>query len=286
MFWPKISIITPSYNQGQYLESTIVSVLDQNYPQLEYIIIDGGSTDDSVSIIKKYDKFIAYWVSEPDEGQSHALNKGFSLSSGEIIGWLNSDDLYCKNALIHIGELFRDNPDWQIITGGLFVVDSMGRIIDASWPLCNDPRYTYLIGLDVHQQSLFWRKSVFKDIGYLNQSYDFSMDYDFILRMIHLYQTHRTRKFIGMYRIHESAKSSLILDRCLTENSLIRSLLHEKYEDVFPFHSIRLSKLYLRIRRLIKVALDAPTVYLLFKLFVKLMGRSRFTDRLAGNFDK
>ncbi|MGE0102275.1 MAG: glycosyltransferase family 2 protein [Blastocatellales bacterium] len=286
MFWPKISIITPSYNQGQYLEDTIISIIDQNYPQLEYIIIDGGSTDDSVSIIKKYEEHITYWVSEPDEGQSYALNKGFSLSSGEIIGWLNSDDLYCKNVLLHIGELFRDNPDWQVINGGLLVIDSMGRIIDAGWPLRNDPRYTYLIGLDIHQQALFWRKSVFEDVGYLNQKYDFSMDYDFILRMISLYRTHRTQKFIGMYRVHESAKSALILDRCLAENSLIRSLLHEKYKDRFPFHSISLSKLYLRIIRIIKVAFDAPVMYLLFKLFIKLTGRSRFTDRLAGNFNK
>lgn len=286
MFWPKISIITPSYNQGQYLESTIKSVLGQNYPHLEYIIIDGGSTDDSVSIIKKYEKYISYWVSEPDEGQSHALNKGFALSTGEIVGWLNSDDLYCKDALIHIGELFRDNPDWQVINGGLFVVDSMGRIIDASWPLCNDPRYTYLIGLDIHQQSLFWRKSVFEDVGYLNQKYDFSMDYDFILRMIHRYRTNRTHKFIGVYRVHESAKSSLILDKCLTENRLIRSLLLEEFKGGFPHHSIRLSKLYLRLSRLVKVAIDAPTVYLLFKLLVRLTGRSRFTDRLAGNFDR
>ena len=106
MNYPKISIVTPSFNQGIFLEATIQSVLNQNYPNLEYIVIDGGSTDNSVKIIKKYEKYLSYWVSESDRGQSHAINKGFTISTGEIMGWLNSDDLYTSGALNHVANVF------------------------------------------------------------------------------------------------------------------------------------------------------------------------------------
>src|SRR5688572_24844846 len=102
--WPKITIVTPSYNQGQFLEETIRSVLLQGYPNLEYIIMDGGSTDGSVDIIRKYEPYIAYWVSTTDRGQSHAINKGFSLATGHLMGWLNSDDVYAPNALMSIAQ--------------------------------------------------------------------------------------------------------------------------------------------------------------------------------------
>lgn len=126
---PKISIVTPSFNQGKYLEKTILSVLEQDYPNLEYIIIDGGSTDNSVEIIKKYEKHLAYWVSEPDRGQSHAINKGFGHATGEILGWLNSDDYYAPGAPQAIAEAFLANPDVGAIVGaGEFLFEDTGKI--------------------------------------------------------------------------------------------------------------------------------------------------------------
>jgi glycosyltransferase involved in cell wall biosynthesis len=105
MNYPRVSIVTSSYNQDQFLEQTILSVIGQHYPNLEYIIIDGGSTDDSVNIIRKYEKYLKYWISEPDNGQSHAINKGFWVSTGEILAWINSDDLFLPGILL---EIFKD----------------------------------------------------------------------------------------------------------------------------------------------------------------------------------
>lgn len=125
--YPKISIVTPSYNQGSYLEETILSVLNQKYPNLEYIIIDGGSTDSSVEIIKKYASYLSYWVSEKDSGQSEALNKGFNRASGEIIAWLNSDDLYCENTLHIIAEKFMEHPEVGIVYGDVINFMANGK---------------------------------------------------------------------------------------------------------------------------------------------------------------
>jgi len=114
--YPKISIITPSYNQGQYIEQTILSVLNQNYPNLEYIVIDGGSTDNTADILKKYDDRISYWVSEPDKGQTDAINKGFQKATGEIINWLNSDDYYQDGCLFQIAESFKNQETLAVTT--------------------------------------------------------------------------------------------------------------------------------------------------------------------------
>src|SRR5262245_32047801 len=121
--WPKISIITPSYNQAHFLETCITSVLSQEYSDLEYIIIDGGSTDGSVEIIKKYENQITFWVSEPDEGQSHAINKGFQRATGAIVAWLNSDDFYLPGALTAVAEAHRSAPHASFYFGDGWRVD-------------------------------------------------------------------------------------------------------------------------------------------------------------------
>src|ERR1035437_4288596 len=127
--YPKISVITPSFNQGKYLESTIKSVLEQDYPNLEYIVIDGGSEDNSVEIIKKYEKHLAYWESVKDKGQSHAINKGFAIATGEILAWLNSDDTYEQNAIYNIAEWFRKYPELDFIYGDVNIIDEKGAVL-------------------------------------------------------------------------------------------------------------------------------------------------------------
>src|SRR4030066_2441490 len=121
--YPKISVITPSYNQGQFIEETIISVIGQKYPELEYIIIDGGSTDNSTAIIRKYERDLAYWISEKDSGQSEALNKGFKKASGDIVCWINSDDLLLPGSLKIVAEYFWKHPDVMFINGNTLRID-------------------------------------------------------------------------------------------------------------------------------------------------------------------
>ena len=128
--FPKISIVTPSFNQAQFLEETILSVINQNYPNLEYIIIDGGSTDGSVDIIKKYEKHLTYWVSEPDNGHGHALNKGFSTTTGEIMAWINSDDKYYPSTFATVAEIFNKFSDINWIHGKNSRIDKSVRLED------------------------------------------------------------------------------------------------------------------------------------------------------------
>ena len=127
---PLVSIITPSYNQVQYLEDTIQSVIQQDYPNIEYFVVDGGSTDGSLEIIERYKNKLAWWVSEPDQGQADAINKGFRKASGEIIAWLNSDDLYLPGAISSAVELFHENPTSGVIYGDAVSADANGRLLN------------------------------------------------------------------------------------------------------------------------------------------------------------
>ena len=166
MTYFKISIVTPSYNLGGYLEQTIDSVLSQGYPELEYIIIDGGSTDNSVEIIRKYEKHLAWWVSEPDNGMYDALSKGFSKSSGEIMGWINSDDCYYPDAFATLNKLFSDLPEIQWVTGAGSIINEDGLVVKTE-PSQKWSKYLYYIGKYgfVQQESTFWKRGLWQQAG-------------------------------------------------------------------------------------------------------------------------
>lgn len=263
----RISIITPSFNQAKYLERTILSVLNQNYPNLEYIIIDGGSTDGSVEIIKRYSDRLAYWVSEPDHGQSHALNKGFEKATGEIVGWLNSDDMYCPGALNCIGEWFSSNNDYDAVYGGIYVIDDKDRVSDAYWPAPCNPLYTYLVALDIHQQALFWKKRVFDRVGMIDNKLQFIMDRDYILRLLLFGKVGRIKKYLGMLRKHEDTKTSTISHIGDKESMLITN----RYKNNFSLPKFSIyKKFYLRSNRLLTISKEAGVSYCLFKIFKRL----------------
>ena len=178
MEYPKISIITPSYNQAEYLETTIQSVLSQNYPNLEYIIMDGGSTDGSVDIIKKYAGKLKYWVSEKDGGIYYALQKGFEISTGEIMGWINSDDILYNKALFTIAEVFEIDKNIEWITGVPTSIDENNRIVE----LINLRKWSRFNFFQkdcgtIQQESTYWRRSLWEKAGnYIDTQYKYASD--------------------------------------------------------------------------------------------------------------
>ena len=184
--WPRISIVTPSYNQGQFIEQTIRSVLLQSYPNLEYIIIDGGSTDNTVEVIKKYEQYITYWVSEPDEGQSHAINKGFERCTGEIMAWLNSDDFYLPNALENVAKIFVKQNNVDLITGAWLSYDEETKNLIKT-RACGTgayPSLSMMLSKHAHlgQHSTFWRSRVWQKVGNIREDLHYAMDHEFFLR--------------------------------------------------------------------------------------------------------
>jgi glycosyltransferase involved in cell wall biosynthesis len=205
---PRVTIVTPSFNQERFLEETIRSVLLQGYPNLEYIVVDGGSTDNSRDIINKYEPWLTNWVSEPDNGQASAINKGFRESTGQIMGWLNSDDCLKPGALWHMVTAFQQNPDWQIVCGFREAIDANSQHLDYVAYLKPD-RFSFSRTCYVPQESIFWRRSVWESVGELDESYQFALDYDFWQRcMAAGYKFHLIPKFLGMFRLHPDTKNT------------------------------------------------------------------------------
>jgi len=210
MIYPKISIVTPSFNQAAYLEHTILSILEQNYPNLEYIIIDGGSTDGSVEIIKKYADRLAYWVSEKDNGLYHAIQKGFDQSTGEIMGWLNSDDMLHRNSLYSIAEILtQDGVEWLTSTGTLY--DEKGRTIRAAkgrhWS-----KYHFLMGdyQWIQQESTYWKRSLWERAGSrMTAEYKFAGEIELWNRFFKYANLYTSDCLIGGFRIRTGNQLSL-----------------------------------------------------------------------------
>ncbi len=208
--WPKITIVTPSYNQGAFLEETILSIVNQNYPNLEYIIIDGGSTDNSVDIIKKYEKHINYWVSEKDFGQSHAINKGFSRATGAILNWINSDDVLRENALSTIAEAYlkREN-DSVIIIGNGYEIDENSKIISERH-VEKDENSTSSLKIKGRpiQQSIFFSKTVLSESGGINPLLKFPMDIELYYKFGYLNpEIIMVPEYLGCFRKHATSKT-------------------------------------------------------------------------------
>lgn len=215
--YPLVTIVTPSYNQARFLEETIQSVLSQEYPNLEYIIIDGGSTDGSLEIIKKYADQLAWWVSEPDHGQTDAINKGFARAHGEILAWLNSDDTYLPGAVRQAAEFIQDNPQVGLVYGDANLVDEDGNILGPFPSRQTD--YQRLLRGYVHipQQTTFFRADLWHKLGPLDPSFYFAMDYDLWVRIAKIAPLRYHPRLWANFRLHHSGKTSYADDRCWPE---------------------------------------------------------------------
>jgi glycosyltransferase involved in cell wall biosynthesis len=203
---PLVSIVTPSYNQAAFLEQTIQSVLDQGYPNLEYIIVDGASSDSSQEIIKKYEGRLAWWVSEPDHGQAEAINKGLARANGEIVAWLNSDDYYLPGAIAAAVVALNSAPETGLVYGDVLAVDGNGRTINTlryrDWKLV-DLMCFNIIG----QPAVFFRKELFDRAGQLDTHYHCMLDHQLWLRMAGLAPIHYVPELWAAARFHAAAKN-------------------------------------------------------------------------------
>lgn len=207
---PKITVITPSFNQAQYLERTITSILNQGYPNLEYIVIDGGSTDGSVEIIKRYESKINYWISEKDHGQSEAINKGLRIATGDWVCWQNSDDIFYPFSFKKISEVIELKPDLDLIIGDINLIDERDHIIRS---MCYvRPSYKGLLaeGMVLTNQAAFWKRSLHNDIGFMNENLHYGFDYDWFLRLLeHTSKSFHVPMILGALRYHSETKTSL-----------------------------------------------------------------------------
>lgn len=255
---PLVSIVTPSFNQAEYLEETIKSVLTQDYPHIEYIVMDGGSTDGSVEIIKKYaaplsaqpavpggaEEFrhkVNAWVSEQDKGQTDAINKGFNRAKGDILAWLNSDDTYNPKAVGEAVIHLLDNPDVAMVYADCNFIDEQGRVIGKFASRQTDYQKLRRGYVHIPQQTMFFRAEYWRDLGPLDPSFFFAMDYDLWVRIAARaplqYLPGRTW---ANFRIHTSSKTHVNDERGWQE------MLRVHYRDGGGFFSVIVAKYYLR----------------------------------------
>ncbi len=217
MAYPKITIVTPSFNQGQFLEETIQSVIGQQYPNLEYIIMDGGSTDNSVEIIKKYEKHLTHWVSEKDNGQAAAINTAFGLATGDILGWLNSDDMYMPGTLQIVASKLNP-PSRELMFGNaLHIYEDRPFAFSSDVRLEHEKRDLQLTDYII-QPSSFWTKQAWEATGLLDESLTFGFDWDWYVRARIAGVTFLPEdKFLSVYRIHGAHKTGVGGDKRLNE---------------------------------------------------------------------
>jgi glycosyltransferase involved in cell wall biosynthesis len=209
-----LSVVTPSYNQAQYLRATLESVLGQDHEAVEYIVVDGGSTDGSVDIIRAYGSRLSYWVSEPDKGQADAIAKGFGRATGDILCWLNSDDVLLPGALRLVAGVFVRRPEVEAISAGAYFVDSEGRPVRRGFgtqTLGVAATYNYFryYGQDgVFQPATFWRRSAYEAVGGINRSLQFAMDLDLFARLAMRRPFYRMPRMVACCRMHPETKSA------------------------------------------------------------------------------
>jgi glycosyltransferase involved in cell wall biosynthesis len=237
---PLVSIVTPSLNQGRFLEATILSVLNQEYPRIEYIVVDGGSTDGSLEIIKRYQSRLAWWTSEKDKGQTDAINRGLAKANGEILAWLNSDDTYEPGAVALAVKAAQVNPGCGLIYGAANYIDETGRIIGSFPSAQTDYRRLRQGYVHIPQQASFFRSALWRAHGPLDASFFFAMDYDLWVRIAASSQVKYIPQVWANFRLHSAAKTIAADNWCWPE------MLRVHYRDGGRFLSMIVAKYYAR----------------------------------------
>ena len=237
---PLVSIVTPSYNQARYIEVTMQSVLAQDYPRIEYLIVDGGSTDGTVEIIKKYEDKIAWWISEQDQGQTDAINKGFERAKGQILAWLNSDDTYEPGAVSAAVKYLLDHPEVGMVYGDCNFMNENGRVIGKFGSAQTNYHLLRQGYVHIPQQTMFFRAELWKQVGPLDPSFYFAMDYDLWTRLAAITELKYVPQTWANFRLHTTGKTIAADDRCWPE------MIRVHYRDGGSFFSTIVAKYYIR----------------------------------------
>lgn len=260
--YPKLTVITPSFNQAQYLERTILSVLNQNYPNLEYFVIDGGSTDGSLAIIKKYERYLTGWVSEKDRGQTDAINKGFRRATGEYVAFQNSDDVYAPDALNRVAEAWRKSPTTDVFFGNIYFIDEEDVIQEEMRTPAFCVECQVYEGMQVFNHSLFMRRSRLEALGWLDESLNFVIDYEVVARLGVQpgIQFRHVDGFWGGFRVQPTAKSSTIAHTVgLQEHQRVKEMYQPRLTSSL---SESFWQRYCRIRKLLTFVLRGEWGYI------------------------
>jgi len=207
--FPRISIIIPSYNQGHFIGDTLDSIVNQDYPNLELIIVDGGSCDETVDVIGRYTRHVNWWVSEPDDGQANAINKGMTHATGEILAWLNSDDCLMPGALFRVAKQFMASNDTDVVYGHRVLINETGEDV-GKWVLPGHRKFILTYADFVPQETMFWRATLWQKIGgMLDESFQFAMDWELIRRFLDADAKFKLiPAFLGQFRMHEMQKTN------------------------------------------------------------------------------
>ena len=235
-----VSIVTPSFNQDRYIEKTIQSVLSQDYPQIEYMIVDGGSTDSTANLIRKYEDRLAWWVSEKDNGQTDAINKGFARAKGGILAWINSDDTYEPGAVTAAVNYLQEHPDVGMVYADCNYIDEAGNVIGKFNASQTNYRWLRQGYTHIPQQTMFFRADLWKQVGPLDPSFYFAMDYDLWTRIAARTQIKYIPQTWANFRLHTSGKTILADEHCWPE------MIRVHYRDGGSFFSVIVAKYYAR----------------------------------------
>jgi glycosyltransferase involved in cell wall biosynthesis len=229
----KISIVTPSYNQSEFLESCIRSIINQNYDDTEYIVMDGGSDDGSVDIIQKYEGQIDFWRSEPDEGQPAAIEEGFQRATGDILCWVNSDDVLLPGALSAVAQAFEEHPQYGIVAGNSYRIDREGMVLtrQISIPVTFEALLLWW-GASTVQPAYFWRRDLYEQVGGIDTSIRMPFDHELFLRMAHRSRVCAIDKFLAALREHDETKTATLGD--------IRAREHEELRRKYGYYDYNL----------------------------------------------